>query len=586
MFKPDDPFGDPLSFDVFTEIVDAPETRQNDYVLEVGDQFSGSAAPEDIDYIGLNLFAGHSYVVNYEIMPWGQFSGEIIGIVGPVGGSNPTQVWEYSNQSVIFTPNSTGIHYFLVNMAYSGGGIDYSFTLTSDVPGSRDSTATVEVGGSYLGMTDAILERDWIGTELEVGHSYIIEVEYETSHPSGAILSLLRTSGTSTTLIARNGDLPFEPFQIHATIGPNVGDYWIEFAGNVVGAYTITVVEELANSTSTSESIAPGETYTGVLDYSYDEDWIAIDLENNGLYLFEFDSAAEISPVVAINGNTNSFHDQSFAPVRGYIADRDGAHYIAVAAIDLYNNYDRSNPVATGEYTVGAQQLGAIRDVAGSSAKIVDLSMTDLNVSFTLLANETIDVGAYTALFQLAPATSYFHALTGGGDDAVIGNFAANFIDGGDGDNDLQGLGGHDTLLGGSGDDTLNGGDGFDVLAAGTGVNEVTGGGDADLFVFESPLGQTVVTDFEAGVDVIDLTKLVHNDSAFSFASGGKGELAIRCFDPNSVETVSIHFRQNGNDTEIFAVNGELGKYGVLTDPFAVLQNVDLGNLTLSDFLI
>ena len=329
-----------------------------------------------------------------------------------------------------------------------------------------------------------------------------------------------------------------------------------------------------------------GESYTGVLDYSYNEDWISIDLVDGGIYYFEFDSAAEITPMVAINGGFNAFRDQSFEFAQGQIADRTGEHYIAVAAADLYNTYDRSNPVETGTYTVSAIQLGLIRDVDGLAGKLVDFTMTDLDVSFTLLAQAAINVGPYGEIVRLATAVNYAHAAMGGGDDAVIGNYAANIIDGGNGDNDLQGLGGNDTLLGGSGNDTLNGGDGFDVLAAGTGMNEVTGGADADLFVFESPFGRTVVKDFVAGTDVIDLTALVQDDAAFSFGAGATGDLAIRCFDPSSVEAVSIHFRQNGADTEIFAVNGELGKYGVLNDPFAVLESVTLADLVVSDFLI
>jgi Ca2+-binding RTX toxin-like protein len=89
--------------------------------------------------------------------------------------------------------------------------------------------------------------------------------------------------------------------------------------------------------------------------------------------------------------------------------------------------------------------------------------------------------------------------------DAIYGNNAANNLSGGDGDDVLSGQGG---------DDIISGGNGKDLIFDGSGADTLSGGQDADTFVFSSTQAsvmlngkpQDVITDFESGVDHIDLT--------------------------------------------------------------------------------
>lgn len=90
--------------------------------------------------------------------------------------------------------------------------------------------------------------------------------------------------------------------------------------------------------------------------------------------------------------------------------------------------------------------------------------------------------------------------LAGNDDLHAVGNNC--FLDGGDGDDTLQGQGtGNDTLLGGAGNDLfwVNGSNG----------EVMTGGGGNDTFKFEprsdTASGFHTITDFTAGVDKIDL---------------------------------------------------------------------------------
>ncbi|MEO0912687.1 MAG: calcium-binding protein [Pseudomonadota bacterium] len=119
-----------------------------------------------------------------------------------------------------------------------------------------------------------------------------------------------------------------------------------------------------------------------------------------------------------------------------------------------------------------------------------------------------------------------------GGSDTILAGFGNDFVSGGDGVDGLSGSDGHDRLLGGADNDTLNGGSGNDFLdggsendiliggsgedglvggsgadslVGGTGDDTLTGGADADTFVFGLVEGFDVVTDFEDGIDRIDI---------------------------------------------------------------------------------
>jgi Ca2+-binding RTX toxin-like protein len=70
-----------------------------------------------------------------------------------------------------------------------------------------------------------------------------------------------------------------------------------------------------------------------------------------------------------------------------------------------------------------------------------------------------------------------------------------------DGQNFLFGYQGKDQLFGLGGDDFLNGGQGKDQL---------TGGEGADTFVFTKGSGKDTITDFEVGVDIIQVAKGGH----------------------------------------------------------------------------
>ena len=100
------------------------------------------------------------------------------------------------------------------------------------------------------------------------------------------------------------------------------------------------------------------------------------------------------------------------------------------------------------------------------------------------------------------------------GDNTLYGSSAADTIKGLGGDDRLFGMASADREFGGAGKDLLSGGAGSDflfgergrdVLVGDSGNDVLAGGLDADIFRFRGSWGSDRITDFENGVDRIDL---------------------------------------------------------------------------------
>ncbi|MGR3721913.1 calcium-binding protein, partial [Abyssibius alkaniclasticus] len=79
-------------------------------------------------------------------------------------------------------------------------------------------------------------------------------------------------------------------------------------------------------------------------------------------------------------------------------------------------------------------------------------------------------------------------------------------INGGRGRQTLVGTAGDDIINGFGGRDILDGGAGNDVLIDGRGRDSLTGGDGADIFQFREDGQRDVITDFQIGIDRIDLS--------------------------------------------------------------------------------
>jgi Ca2+-binding RTX toxin-like protein len=159
-----------------------------------------------------------------------------------------------------------------------------------------------------------------------------------------------------------------------------------------------------------------------------------------------------------------------------------------------------------------------------------DIVVTTPNVNHTM----TIDGGDGNDLLQ-----------GGGGTNLIIGGAGNDVLSGAGGNDILLGGDGNDDLIGGSGDDVLVGGDGCDILLGGTGNDLIIGSDDNDLLVGGG--GEDIliggVTIHDNDVAALDAVMAVWTSSA-SFNSrvntltstGGLLEAGVAVFDDDDLD--------------------------------------------------
>jgi Ca2+-binding RTX toxin-like protein len=107
----------------------------------------------------------------------------------------------------------------------------------------------------------------------------------------------------------------------------------------------------------------------------------------------------------------------------------------------------------------------------------------------------------------------------------LVGTNSADAIHGGDGNDTINGGAGNDSLFGDLGNDRMRGGPGDDQLS---------GGGGADTFVFYRADGHDRISDYQQGIDHIELHGIsskeitwAATDGGMTVRYGGMGGLAV-----------------------------------------------------------
>jgi Ca2+-binding RTX toxin-like protein len=128
--------------------------------------------------------------------------------------------------------------------------------------------------------------------------------------------------------------------------------------------------------------------------------------------------------------------------------------------------------------------------------------------------------------------------------DVLSGTNGANELNGQDGNDTLLGRAGNDILDGGRGNDRLDGGSNNDRLEGGEGNDLLIGGSGRDTFVFASAFrenqGHDTITDFQAGLDRIELHGVDPDSLHFTATAEGGGLFDLTLEYGTRGETVTL----------------------------------------------
>lgn len=191
-----------------------------------------------------------------------------------------------------------------------------------------------------------------------------------------------------------------------------------------------------------------------------------------------------------------------------------GANLDRATGNDIYQLSTSNSP---GSY------YAAIWDNDGVDTISADTATADVNINLQQAPLTGANAGGYVSSvvgisggFTIANGVTIENAISGHGNDSIVGNNANNNIQAGEGQDTLYGGAGNDELVGGSGNDILMGEAGNDTLTgsnpdewnSGSGEYDIlTGGIGADIFVlgdsyeayYQDDLGSSyaTITDFD-----------------------------------------------------------------------------------------
>jgi len=200
-----------------------------------------------------------------------------------------------------------------------------------------------------------------------------------------------------------------------------------------------------------------------------------------------------------------------------------------------------SSSTYLGDYLNGGDGIDTVSYATSSAGVSVDLVFQQ---QFGYVAGGGDAQGDHLSNFENITGSNF--------DDTLTGDAGANVLTGLDGNDTLMGRDSNDTLISGAGNDTLTG-DGS-MQAGGPGAG-------SDTFVFAPNSGQDTITDFQEGIDKIDVSGYRSDPNTPVAYGAGAGSVTVE---------------QVGTDTLVHLPDGS----STIT-----LQNITATDLTPTDFL-
>ncbi|WP_334310985.1 beta strand repeat-containing protein, partial [Dolichospermum circinale] len=437
----------------------------------------------------------------------------------------PTSVTEDGTTNLVYTFTRTGITTNALTVNYSINGTADSTDYTGATPGTG-KTITFDAGASTATLTidptadNTTESNDTVAITLAAGTDYTLGT---TTAVTGTIVNDdFGTISINDITVVEGKDA--NAFLTVSLSNPNTQPISVN--------YTITPVNATANVDYTSVT----GTLTIAANTSFDT--ISIPILNDNLN--EPDEAFTVNLSNPINApiNPNAGIGEVIITdtwestlTRILPAGVENLKLIGSAAINGTGN--AGNNVLTGNSAnntlIGLNGNDTYSFVANSSLGIdtiietttggidtIDFSGTTVavNVNLGITTSQTVN----SNLKLILSANNVIENATGGtANNRLTGNTLNNTLNGGSGNDQLQGLGGDDTLWGEAGNDILNGGTGNDSLWGGLGDDILTGGVGNDQYLFQSDsvfstsLGVDYISEFEAGLDQIVLSKATFN---------------------------------------------------------------------------
>ena len=529
-----------------SETVDAAESTATTYRITVGQSATGTISnSNDEDWFAIQLVAGQTYDFRMLGSGAGFLRDPFLRLMDAAGGQilavddqfAPELTTHQLDTAFSYTATYTGT-YFLQADAYTTRTGSYLLSVTPDVAGYRPEFTVDEIAWQLINNGAASFNKpEAVG--FNVG----------TDNRMSVNITALTSDGKALAIAALDVWSAYLGFDfVYVNTGAE-----ITFDDEDARAFA-TIVTSGGFITSAEINISKAWLLDGITtaDYAYEtyihEIGHALGLYHGGNYK----NSAEYGIDNYYVNDSVAWSIMSYMQAEGDDNTSSWNTYVGAAFQDVYTPmiadiiavqqlYGRSTSTFAGNTTYGFggnTGIAALDNAATNSGGLMAMTIFDTSGTDTLnfrtttaaqvisLASESLSsvLGGQHNL-GIARGVVIENAISGSGDDLLIGNGAANRLTGGAGNDTMDGGSGRDVLTGGNGADLIRGAMGADTLSGGAGVDWLWYiGSDAGINV---NLARNTATGGHAAGDVISGFEGVVGSAFADTLTGGAGADSI-----------------------------------------------------------
>jgi hypothetical protein len=486
---------------------DFAANAQTSGAIAVGQTVKGVAElPTDRDWLKFSATAGQSYTFTLSpgtenLTPHSLY----LGLLDSNGNRLNASVLEESGNGrkmLTWTPSQPG-EYF-VEVANLSGSAAYELAMAlsprDDYSAGPDTRATLSPGSSMSGKLELLRDEDWIKVHVDANATYTFKLDNPNIHG----FSLVDAAGTPVKLQYSGGNTLVLSAGSTADYYLKVGDGWLANLAYAVSA-SVTRADYIANSASTSATLAPGQLMRSAIDYVSDHDWIKVQLTAGKQYTFAV--SAKVNGEGTLSSPNLSLLDAGGRQV-GYASYPYGQDPYISTYVDKSGTYfidvSSSGTGATGSYVLkmGGEGIPLPDTIAPSAQKADGPNYAGKpDEPFRVLFSENIQLGTGSVVLReaatgklvesfnvagnpqvsvyysslkidpaapLLPGTDYKLEIAAGAVKDLAGNPLASAailtLRTADAPRNLPGTSGNDVFASGTGSDSFAGGDGIDTV--------------------------------------------------------------------------------------------------------------------------